>query len=357
MTSYAPLDMRTAKSGPRRVLLFEYLHANPQWFESASPSMRAEGWAMLSAMVEDMAALPNVNVSVVMCSSAIAQTPLPPVVNVICNDEEADDDFVDAVMRGGPFDDVFPIAPEIDDVLQRLVSGFRRRGQHVMVPGATTMQMASDKWKCYEWLSQSGLPTVPSFRLDELSGLEFADAETWVVKPVFGAGCDGIRVSSAAALRRELQSGRLSAKVMVQPLFDGEWYSVGLIGRGSGRPPIVLPVAKQHVEWTDGRPVYSGGRLPVTLSAEVGESLNDLLRRLNALMQIDRGYVGIDLLLTQHSKQLDWLVVEINPRLCSSYLGYRKATEANLAGHILGCADHSAVEWLDSVTEFSCAAL
>jgi hypothetical protein len=43
-----------------------------------------------------------------------------------------------------------------------------------------------------------------------------------------------------------------------------------------------------------------------------------------------RGYVGVDLVLTGESAQ----VLEINPRLTTSYVGLRQVSETNLAGAI-----------------------
>ena len=50
------------------------------------------------------------------------------------------------------------------------------------------------------------------------------------------------------------------------------------------------------------------------------------------------GYVGVDLVLGKASDGSEDVVIEINPRLTTSYVGLRAMTEDNLAGAMLRIA-------------------
>ena len=55
------------------------------------------------------------------------------------------------------------------------------------------------------------------------------------------------------------------------------------------------------------------------------------------------GWIGIDFLVPNDPTQLqDYVVVEINPRLTTSYLGYRKWYGPHLAGTLLKTPDNPA---------------
>jgi predicted ATP-grasp superfamily ATP-dependent carboligase len=51
------------------------------------------------------------------------------------------------------------------------------------------------------------------------------------------------------------------------------------------------------------------------------------------------GYLGVDLVLGRHPRGADDFVIEVNPRITTSYVGLRAAYDTNLAAAILRVAD------------------
>jgi predicted ATP-grasp superfamily ATP-dependent carboligase len=51
------------------------------------------------------------------------------------------------------------------------------------------------------------------------------------------------------------------------------------------------------------------------------------------------GYLGVDLVLGESADGADDFVIEINPRLTTSYIGLRAAVEENLAAAMLDIAE------------------
>lgn len=97
---------------------------------------------------------------------------------------------------------------------------------------------------------------------------------------------------------------------------------------------ICLPGGKQHLS-TEGRFRYLGGEMPLSRSLQArAETL--ALAAINAL-PATTGYVGIDLILGE-TAETD-CVIEVNPRLTTSYVGLRTLSEKNLAQAMLDLAE------------------
>lgn len=346
----------------QRILIFEYLHVQSGMYADTAPSMRAEGRAMLLAMTRDLAALSDVAVSVAVCKSAAAEWPAISNVDVLII--EQDTDIVRAMLARGPFEAVFPIAPETDGLLLGLVSEFREQHQSVIAPSHDTIALGSDKFQLHEHLTAHKLPTVPTILassgittdicLEAVELLALSLDEEAVLKPRDGAGCEDIVRGRLAEMPAELKKCAAPEKMILQPFVAGELLSVGIIGRGPDRPPLILPVALQQIEWRDRKPVYRGGAIAANLPAETRLKLDELLQRLLLVVPVDRGYLGIDLLWNTEYFDDEWGIMELNPRLCTSYVGYREAISSNLAGEFMGRQTSETGLWKPDSTVFSC---
>ena len=350
-----------------KVLLFEFLHVHAKAYVEASPSMRSEGWEMLEAVATDLAALPDVSVSVIVCPQASREVPQLSGVELLLTEALGIPEFTLDATTNGPFDVVVPIAPETDGVLAALVEAFRSHGQRVIVPSAKTIGIGTDKWKMFQHLQQHGVPTIPTWRASDVflwsadgeqTSSVFSNNSHVVIKPVDGAGCDAIIRCKSCDLAESLSSMRSTTRRILQPLIDGRPWSVGCIGRGKNRSPLVLPPAQQNIEWqTDSscdRPIYRGGTIGAELPPPSRQSLHRLMNRLLDVVYVEQGYVGIDLLRCSGNSNEEWLVTEINPRLCTSYVGYRKAAKFNLAGVLLGFCDSDTELWNEIPTSLFC---
>ena len=97
---------------------------------------------------------------------------------------------------------------------------------------------------------------------------------------------------------------------------------------------IALQPCEQVLE--TGTFTYLGGRTPIPpLLAERAKSL--ALAAI-AAMPPTAGYVGVDLVLGEQADGSRDVVIEINPRLTTSYVGLRQACRQNLAQAMLDVA-------------------
>jgi hypothetical protein len=116
-----------------------------------------------------------------------------------------------------------------------------------------------------------------------------------------------------------------------QSFIAGSAVSVALVIAPSRRSIEVFVPARQCLS-DDGRFRYLGGQIPFD------QVDHDAIQRaaVSACRSVAglRGYVGVDLVVP-HGVPSRPVVVEINPRLTTSYLGYRRLTESNLAEWML----------------------
>ncbi len=124
---------------------------------------------------------------------------------------------------------------------------------------------------------------------------------------------------------------------IVQPFVPGRALSTAvLIDTCDGRIDM-LPVGEQRLT-NDGRFGYCGGRIPaVDLAPALATAAVDLVREVCRTLPGLAGWVGFDLIVSSQAPHVR--IVEVNPRLTTSYVGYRRLTGANLAARMLACFD------------------
>ncbi len=150
-----------------------------------------------------------------------------------------------------------------------------------------------------------------------------------VFKPVNGVGCGGLSV-----VRNELQMKAAVNKIMkkseskqflVQKLIDGTDVSVSLISMGTEALPLTLNRQIMHLTSPSSDSHYLGGVVPFhhVLKNDALEAAKKLVEGFKDF----RGYVGVDVVLTEDGP----VVMEVNPRLTTSYIGLRKVMNFNPA--------------------------
>jgi predicted ATP-grasp superfamily ATP-dependent carboligase len=103
----------------------------------------------------------------------------------------------------------------------------------------------------------------------------------------------------------------------------------------------MLPPCWQRLS-DNGRFTYEGGAL-VNIP-ELARRATGLATRALDAMPPALGYVGVDLVLGNDPDGGEDVVVEVNPRLTTSYVGVRQAVKENLARAMLEIAEGREVE-------------
>jgi predicted ATP-grasp superfamily ATP-dependent carboligase len=222
---------------------------------------------------------------------------------------------------------VLLLAPEGGDMHAHVSALLADAGADLLgsTPGA--IASAADKWECNRRMLAAGVPVPPTECVEPPAVADSARRLGYpvVVKPVSGAGCDGVCfVADQGRLADALGSPALRSqrRVLVQRHIDGTPASVALLVAG-GRS-VVLGLNHQHVRL--GTPCeYLGG--VACARALPDEGVLAAVARAVASVPGLRGFVGVDIVLTDAG----CCVVEINPRVTTSYLGLRRALPINIA--------------------------
>jgi hypothetical protein len=114
---------------------------------------------------------------------------------------------------------------------------------------------------------------------------------------------------------------------VLQEKASGKDVSIAVIS--SDKQTCLLPAVSQRLDAHTLE--YLGGEGPLSEALQ-DRARNLALQALNAMPEGKRGFIGLDLILGK-SPELDY-VIEINPRVTTSYVGLRKIIAGNLAARL-----------------------
>jgi predicted ATP-grasp superfamily ATP-dependent carboligase len=305
-----------------RILVHEFASGGGLAGRAVPRSLAREGAAMRDALVADLSAIGRHHVM----ATVDPRFPLVPPRGVQVMTLADGASTLDRLIASA--DAVWLIAPETGGCLERLARRVERRGTVLLGPGASAIRSASDKARLPRRLGRRGI-RHPDTRLlgrgvDPVRAARDVGGYPVVLKPARGAGCEGVHVArSVGELRRLLDSRPTGgAPLVLQSYLRGAAASVSLLG--DGRRAVPLAVNAQHVR-AAGQFAYRGGRTPIDHPRAM-QAIEAAQRACEALPGL-RGYIGVDLVLTDREA----VVIEVNPRLTTSYLGVRAALAENVA--------------------------
>ena len=315
-----------------RILVHEFVSGGGLAGQGVAASLAREGAAMRNALVADLAAIPQHRI----VATADPRFPLPalPRVEVVTLPPGSAARLDDLIASA---DAVWLVAPETGGCLERLAAKAEGKGRMLLGSGAAAIRRASDKAGLARRLARHGVPH-PKTRVLR-PGTDFRIAARGVgypvvVKPARGAGCSGVCLArDARELRHAVDIARSAdgkGPLLLQRYVPGVAASVSLLA--DGRCAVALTVNAQSMRVA--RPfAYRGGMTPLDHPL-AGRAVEAAVRTCRSLPGL-RGYVGVDLVLTDSEA----VVIEVNPRLTTAYLGVRSALEGNVAALALAaCA-------------------
>ncbi len=218
-------------------------------------------------------------------------------------------------------DAVWPIAPESGGVLERLCRLAVAHGKRLLGSTPQAVALAASKRATAAVLAAHGVAVLPTFLPEALP--QGSDGP-WVAKPDDGAGCGDTRwFADPAALHAWLQQGGRHASHVVQPYWPGVPASLSMLCRDG--QAWLLSCNRQDVRLHDGAFTFHGCVVG-GMAARAGE-FGVLATAVAAAMPGLAGHVGVDVIVGDHGVR----VLEVNPRLTTSYAGLHRALGVNPA--------------------------
>lgn len=273
---------------------------------------------MLAAVAADFGRLPGVSVATIV--DARLRTALSGVETVMVDNPEAAIEQFDIELALADY--CLIVAPETEGELLGWVRRAEDRGVRLLGPAADWTALAADKQTACRLLAAAGVPVVEGISLPAGTGLPLDFPYPAVLKRRDGAGsCDARQIDSTQAAERHPP---LEFAARLEPLWPGRPASVALLLGAAGMFPLA-PCWQKLAE--DGSFAYLGGE--IISEKPLANRAARLAERAVAALGPARGYVGVDLLLGGDASED--VIVEINPRLTTSYVGLRAAYDQNLA--------------------------
>jgi predicted ATP-grasp superfamily ATP-dependent carboligase len=308
-----------------RIFVYEYVTGGGMLQQARLPAtLRTQGAAMLTALAGDFAALRGAEV-LVLRERRCRRLKLPGCVIDVATPEEAQRAWTRAVTCS---DWTVVIAPEQGHALLQCCRRVLAAGGKLLGPPLELVQLASSKHATAVHLRAEGLPVPEGHLLPPGAPLPRWARWPSVLKPDDGAG------SEQVVLLRGWKPRRLTDRWWrLEAYCAGEPASVAVLGGTAGC--VVLPPCRQRIS-CNGRFAYRGGQLP--LPRKLAQRAVRLAQRTVAALPRHLGYLGIDLILGDATDGSRDVVVEVNPRLTTSYVGLRAACRGNLAEAMLQLA-------------------
>lgn len=300
-----------------KIFVFEYVTGGGLYREPLPDSLMHEGDLMLQTLLADLAEVPSVEL---ITSRDVRLAPLS--LPVHCLPVSPDSDFLQAFEAlVDEADAVWLIAPESGNVLKQLSSVVVGYGKQLLGSSPQAIEIATSKSMTTTVLAQANIPVATTIPMQEIAAI--VDG-AWVAKPDDGAGCmDTCRFFDARELMAWLEHGNRFQTHVVQPFLSGEPASLSMLCR-DGRAWL-LSCNRQLVRIEQDQFSYHGSL--INGMRDRWDAFDGLAQQVARAVPDLAGYVGVDLIVNGD----ELTVLEINPRLTTSYVGLRRAMACNPA--------------------------
>jgi predicted ATP-grasp superfamily ATP-dependent carboligase len=314
-----------------KLFIYEHITSGALISQPLPASLEHEGNMMLHSIIEDFLQLTDIEVIILRDQriSAINIENTAISCHLIDNEDSFQTAYRKAIQQA---DYVLAIAPETDDILLKIQQSILAEGKRILGCQPTAISLTTDKYVCYQSLLSAQLSTPITILASEWSQSEFNSRSGYIVKPRDGAGCiDTTFVADDLSLSAWLNNHSENLdQLIIQPYIAGVSISLSLLC--SEQITKVLAINHQHL--SDQLNAFSFEGCTVN---GVDESIFSMEQAENIANQVHRtikglwGFVGIDLIVTD----TDAMIVDINPRLTTSYIGLHRSLQINPAQLLL----------------------
>jgi len=312
-----------------KLFIYEHITSGALIDEPLPPSLAREGNDMLLAIVQDLIQLSN-NIELIILRDARLE-PLETLLGdahsiySIDNSNSFHKTYLNILDN---VDMVFVIAPETNGVLDKIQQQVLNSNAQLLTSDREATQISSDKYLCYQQLSAQGILTPTTIKASEWLFNQFISSVGFIIKPQDGAGCiDTFFVADNASLESwlDLHYDNLD-KLIIQPYIEGVSVSLNILSDYDDTR--VLAINQQNIIVNNDKLSFIGSivngidekDLTPTQADQIAKEIHQAISGL-------WGFIGIDLIINNN----ELFVIDINPRLTTSYIGLKQSLNHNPA--------------------------
>jgi predicted ATP-grasp superfamily ATP-dependent carboligase len=303
-----------------KLLVFEYITGGGCCSEDVPEHLINEGLLMLTALLRDLAELDGLQITVMLDARILASVSFD-LTRFDTVPVYAAPDWVEVIEILLPnCDAVWPVAPEMNDTLLDLTRRINAHGKILLSSSVPAVALTANKFNTWKILAAHGIKAVPT---EHYTSGRMANTGRFVIKPIDGMGCEATYLIDNGMLSVALDD---SERYIIQPYIEGRPMSFSCLFVG-GNARLIC-VNTQVIEIDSGQ--FKLAKCLVNSDVQT-TAHQDLVDRIAIAFPELWGYVGIDLI--EHGSEL--YVLEINPRLTTSYAGIYAALGLNIAGAVI----------------------
>jgi hypothetical protein len=323
----------------QQIFVYEYFTGGGTYADAAAagsmPPLVGEGAAMATALACDFQAIPGTHV-VRLRDARLPHWPVAAGSAVaVHNPRQEREAFAEIAAR---CDLSVLIAPEQNHALLERTRWAESVRARLLCPDSHFVAIASDKNRTADRLQQQGVAVPPGRAFQPGASLPTDFQYPAVLKPADGAGSVGVQ--RLDGVTSPYDAAILGPTARLESLVgSGIPASVAVLCGPGVRQS--LPPCLQRLS-DDGRFRYLGGSAP--LETALVHRAERLAQAALAGLPATQGYVGVDLVLGRAEDGRDDVVIEVNPRLTTSYVGLRQLLHTNLARAMIEVAAGRSVE-------------
>lgn len=307
------------------VLIFEYITGGGLVDVELPASLVKEGELMLDAVASDFEELPGINVSVLRDYRLHSKEYTNP---YIVSREYGYAETIASIEKN--IDAILIIAPEKDGILSSLCEDYDECEFILLNSSSSSTALLSDKLKTYQYLKNYRIPQIPSYAVkgigphqsEECSGMQ---DNLKVLKPKDGVGCENIKILTSSTNNSDVIKLSDLYNYIEQPYINGQSASLSLLCY-EGECLLLSANIQSVVEIENSFELQQ-----CIVNALQRDNFIEFSNKLIAALPGLRGYIGVDIIITDD----ETLLVEINPRLTTSYAGLKSALGLNPADLML----------------------
>jgi predicted ATP-grasp superfamily ATP-dependent carboligase len=311
----------------KKIFVCEFITGGGLCAEPLTDSLAREGALMRNALLRDL-----VGLSYHISTAVDARLVPPHCEHVVVH---ADDDaWLVWEKQIKNADATWIIAPETEGVLNYLTQLVTRQGKLVLGCGLESIKITSEKMATYLALEKAGIATIPTYSFDNWPKSHWI----WLAKPNDGAGSnDAVCFNNADDLQDWIERNDKQHTHVIQPFQPGDSASISCVIK-NGKAQL-LSCNSQEIDIDNHKLRYMGG--VINGMREHWAQFEFVANQIAEVIPDLAGYVGIDVIVDHDAV----IVVEINPRLTTSYVGLREAIGVNPAELIINTLTRPGYKW------------
>ena len=317
----------------KKIFVCEFITGGGLCGEPLPDSLAKEGALMRDALLTDLSELPY-EIVTTADYRVLARSAKPILCSECLTINKNDNVWQIWQTQMQAADAVWIIAPETGGILKKLTQMASQRASLVLGCGLASIEITSKKMATFLALEVAGIACIPTHSYNDWPKSHWI----WLAKPNDGAGCsDTACFNNPDDLEDWIEDNHKQMTHVIQAFQPGDAASISCVMR-HGKAHL-LSCNTQHIDINNQMLSYSGG--VVNGMRDYWPQFEFIANRIAQALPSLAGYVGIDVIVDDD----EIIVVEINPRLTTSYIGLRESIGANPAELIINTLTQPEFVW------------